>query len=268
MTLRIGVLLVDTVQLLDLAAIDLLYMTTPEYLQECSLPQPLVDMGRPCSIHYIANTVKGENTVNTTSQMTIQSTNSLTDSAISPGKLDIVVIPGPPPKAMPPAEEYLDFVRGHFAAGTPILSICTGAFVIGYAGITRGREVTAPRLLIPEMKRRFPEAKVWDDSVRVARDGNLWTSGMFFSSSLKKDYYFFWFDVNAGAGGITNGHDLVIAYLREHYPAALVNTILVAADIPVRPAKYASSATSDTAYVLWQVIRAIPNALGRLFGGK
>ncbi|KXG46090.1 DJ-1 domain, InhA-type [Penicillium griseofulvum] len=245
MTLRIGVLLVDTVQLLDLAAIDLLYMTTPEYLQECSLPQPLVDMGRPCSIHYIANTVKGENTVNTTSQMTVQLTNSPTDSAVSPGKLDIVVIPGPPPKAMPPAEEYLNFVRGHFAAGTPILSICTGAFVIGYAGITRGREVTAPRLLIPEMKRKFPEAKVWDDSVRVARDGNLWTSG-----------------------GITNGHDLVIAYLREHYSAALVNTILVAADIPVRPAKYASSATSDTAYVLWQVIRAIPNALGRLLGGK
>ncbi|KAJ5210776.1 DJ-1 domain InhA-type [Penicillium cf. griseofulvum] len=244
MSLRIGVLLVGTVQLLDLAAIDLLYMTTPEYLQECSLPQPLVDMGRPCSIDYIAH--DGANrTVNTTSQMTIQLTNSLTDAAVSPGKLNILVIPGPPPKAMPPAEEYLDFVRDHFAADTPILSVCTGAFVIGYAGITKGREVTAPRLLIPEMKRRFPEAKLWDDSVRVARDGNLWTSG-----------------------GITNGHDLVIAYLREHYPAALVNTILVAADIPVRPAAYASSAAGDTAYVLWQVIRALPNALSRLFSGK
>ncbi|KAJ5372617.1 DJ-1 domain InhA-type [Penicillium concentricum] len=242
--LRIGVLLVGTVQLLDLAAIDLLYMTTPEYLQECSLPQPLVDMGRPCEIHYIAH--DGPNTtVNTTSQMTIQLTNSLTDSAVSQGKLDILVIPGPPPKAMPPAEEYLDFVRAHFAAGTPILSICTGAFVIGYSGIAKGREVTAPRLLISEMKKRFPEAKLWDDSVRVARDGNLWTSG-----------------------GITNGHDLVIAYLREHYPAALVNTILVAADIPSRPAAYASSATGDTAYVLWQVIRALPNALSRLFSGK
>ncbi|KAJ5970648.1 uncharacterized protein N7479_000566 [Penicillium vulpinum] len=240
--LRIGILLVGTVQLLDLAAIDLFYMTTPEYLQECSLPQPLVDMGRPCEIHYIAH--NGPNaTVNTTSQMSIQLTDSLTGSAVSPGKLDIVVIPGPPPKAMPPAEEYLDFVRAHFAAGTPILSICTGAFVIGYSGIAKGREVTAPRLLVPEMRKRFPEANLWDDSLRVARDGNLWTSG-----------------------GITNGHDLVIAYLREHYPAALVNTILLAADIPSRPTAYASSATGDTVYVLWQVLRALPNAMIRLFG--
>ncbi|KAJ5154568.1 ThiJ/PfpI family protein [Penicillium coprophilum] len=242
--LRIGVLLVGTVQLLDLAAVDLLYMTTPEYLQECSLPQPLIDMGRPCEIHYIAH---GEpnTTVNTTSQMSIQLTNSLTDSAVSPGKLDILVVPGPSPKAMPPAEEYLDFVRAHFAVGTPTLSICTGAFIVGYSGIAKGRSVTAPRLLIPEMKKRFPEAKLWDDSVRVVRDGNLWTSG-----------------------GITNGHDLVIAYLREHYPAALVNIILVAADIPSRPVAYASSATGDTFYVLWQIIRALPNAVGRLLGGK
>ena len=68
--------------------------------------------------------------------------------------------------------------------------------------------------------------------------------------------------------GITNGHDLVAGYLREHYSAALVNTILVAADIPSRPAAYASSVRSDTLYVLWQVIRALPNAVIQLFTGK
>ncbi|KAJ5780480.1 hypothetical protein N7457_005640 [Penicillium paradoxum] len=221
---HIGVLLAGTVQLLDLAAIDLLYMTTPEYLQECSLPQPLVDMGRPCEIHYIAHQGR-DAMVGTTAQMSLRLTDSLADDAVAPGKLDVVVIPGPSPKDMPPAEEYLDFVRKHHAAGTSILSICTGAYVIGYSGIANGREVTAPRLLIPEMKRKFPEAK-WDDSVRVARDGNLWTSG-----------------------GITNGHDLVVGFLREHYPAALVNTILVAADIPSRPVAYSGSATSETVYV-------------------
>lgn len=104
---------------------------------------------------------------------------------------------------MPPAEEYLDFVRAHFAADTPILSICTGAFVIGYAGIVKGREVTAPRLLIPEMRRRFPEAKIWDDSVRVARDGNLWTSGRFFIS-----FFFFLFSFFSLAFDVL-GFDLV-----------------------------------------------------------
>lgn len=47
-----------------------------------------------------------------------------------------------------------------------------------------------------------------------------------------------------------------------------MNTILVAADIPSRPAAYASSATGDTAYVLWQVIRAVPNAVIQLLKGK
>lgn len=56
--------------------------------------------------------------------------------------------------------------------------------------------------------------------------------------------------------------------MREHYPAPLVNTILVAADIPSRPIAYNSSMTSDTAYVMWQVIRALPNAVIRLFGRK
>ncbi|KAJ5864691.1 uncharacterized protein N7529_006607 [Penicillium soppii] len=241
--LRVGVLLVGTAQLLDLAAVDLLYMTTPEYLNECSLPKPLLDMGRPCEIHYIGH--GGADTlVETTARMSIRLTDSLVDSAVAPGKLDVVVIPGPSPKAGPPEDAYLDFVRSHNAAGTTILSICTGAFVIGYAGIGKGRRVTAPRLLVPEMKRLFPEAE-WDDSVRVARDGNLWTSG-----------------------GITNGHDLVAGYLRENYPAALVNTILATADIPPRPAAYGSTTTSDFAYVLWQVVRAVPNMLFRLVRGK
>lgn len=184
--LQIGVLLVGTVQLLDLSPVDLLYMATPEYLQSCSLPQPLIDMSRPCEIHYIAQ--KGKNALsNTTAQMSLQITDSLTDDAVSPGKLDVVLIPGPPPKTMPPAEEYLDFVRRHYAAETPVLSICTGAYVVAYSGIAKDRKVTAPRLLIPEMKTKFPEAK-WDDSVRVARDGNLWTSGMGF-------FFFFFFFV-------------------------------------------------------------------------
>jgi hypothetical protein len=69
-------------------------------------------------------------------------------------------------------------------------------------------------------------------------------------------------------GGITNGHDLVAGYLREHYPAALVNTILVAADIPSRPAAYATPAVSDTLYILWQIIRAVPNAVVGWFRGR
>lgn len=62
-----------------------------------------------------------------------------------------------------------------------VLAVCTAAFVVGYAGVADGRRVTAPRLLVPEMRRMFPGAD-WDERVRVVRDGNLWTCGMFFLS--------------------------------------------------------------------------------------
>ncbi|KAJ5618230.1 hypothetical protein N7528_006873 [Penicillium herquei] len=230
--LHIGVLLVDIVQLLDLAAIDLLFMTCPEYLAELGVPKPLVELGRPCKVSYIA---LGGPTTNRdlTSQTSIPITNSLTDMEVAPGKLDLIYLPGPPPKHMPPPVEYLDFLRQHDAVQTTILCICTGALVVAHAGLTKNRLSTAPRFLIPQLREAFPEAKAWDDTVRITRDGNLWM-----------------------CGGITNGHDLVIEYLREKYPAPLVNTILAAAEISPRPLKYTNGPTRDFLWMFWQVLWA------------
>jgi len=174
--LRIGVLLVDSVQLLDLAAVDLIFMTSPEYIDEIGMPKPLQDLGRPCEIHYIGR--DGANAQSpVTSQMSLRLTDSLTDAAVAPGNLDILFIPGPPPKAMPPHTEYLDFVRKHNAAATTIMTVCTGILIAAHAGITKGKTATAPRFLIPRLRKQFPDTKLWDDSVRVAHDGNLWSSG-------------------------------------------------------------------------------------------
>jgi transcriptional regulator GlxA family with amidase domain len=78
---------------------------------------------------------------------------------------------------MPPAKEYLDFLQKHNAANVIILSICTGALVVAHAGITKGKVVTAPRFLIPDLRKNFPDVKIWDDTVRVTKDGNLWMCG-------------------------------------------------------------------------------------------
>ena len=69
-----------------------------------------------------------------------------------------------------------------------MLSVCTAAFIVGYAGIVEGRRATAPRLLVPEMRRRFPGAE-WDDRVRVVRDGNLWTCGMSFFFAFSSSWF-------------------------------------------------------------------------------
>ena len=174
--LRIGVLLVQSIQLLDLAPLDLLFMSCPWYLNELGLPKPLVDLGRPCEIYYIG--IDGVNAqCKITSQTSVPITNSFNDTAVAPGNLDILYLPGPPPKSMPPAEEYLNFLREHNAVGTQIITICTAALIVAYAGIAKGKTATAPRFLIPQLRKQFPDVKHWDDSVRYTRDGNLWMSG-------------------------------------------------------------------------------------------
>ena len=175
--LRVGVLLVDYVQLLDLAAVDLIFMATPEYFEEIGMPKPLQDLGRPCEIHYIGRDgLNAQSPV--TSQMSLRLTDSLTDAAVAPGNLDLLYIPGPPPKSMPPSIEYLDFVRKHNAAATTIVTVCTGILVAAHAGITKGKTATAPRFLIPLLRKQFPDTKLWSDALRFTSDGNLWTSGI------------------------------------------------------------------------------------------
>ena len=64
--LKIGVLLcTGGVQLLDLAAVDLLAMLQPAYLRSCSFPQPIVSLGREIEFHYIADVVRGDGEVPT-----------------------------------------------------------------------------------------------------------------------------------------------------------------------------------------------------------
>ena len=66
-------------------------------------------------------------------------------------------------------------------------------------------------------------------------------------------------------GGVTNGHDVVAAYLHTIYPAPLVNTVLAVADIAPRPAEYQTTPIGDMMYVLVQIIRAIPSSIAQLF---
>ncbi|PLB39249.1 ThiJ/PfpI family protein [Aspergillus candidus] len=239
--LNIGVLLLPGTQLLDLSCIDLLSMTDPTYLSACNLPQTLIHLGHSTQIHYIG--LGGTGTLTPlTSNINMQLTASPTDSHVSPGTLNALLIPGTDPNVVPDAA-YLDFIRWHHAHGTHILSVCTGSFVLGHAGILAGKVCTGPRLLVPLLRARFPEAKEWVQSVRVVRDGNIWTSG-----------------------AITNGHDLIMQYLATIASAPLVNAISIMADLPARLVEYETSVAGDTTHFVWQIIRAVPSMLYWGFG--
>lgn len=71
--------------------------------------------------------------------------------------------------------EALDALRAAADAGSIILTVCSGAFVAGAAGLLDGRSCTTHWMHADELARRHPTARV-DRNVLFVDDGNLITS--------------------------------------------------------------------------------------------
>ncbi len=88
--------------------------------------------------------------------------------------LDLVCVPGGPGvAALMEDAEVLDFLRRQAAGARYVTSVCTGALVLGAAGLLRGKRATthwASRDLLSALGAEPVEA-------RVVRDGNLFTGG-------------------------------------------------------------------------------------------
>ena len=72
-------------------------------------------------------------------------------------------------------EELLDGLRRAHQRGAILLSVCSGAFVLGAAGLLDGRECTTHWRHAEELQRRFPLARVNPD-VLFIDDGTVITS--------------------------------------------------------------------------------------------
>jgi transcriptional regulator GlxA family with amidase domain len=85
------------------------------------------------------------------------------------------------------------WLRRHGQRIPTLVSICTGAFILGAAGMLDGRRATTHWLHLGDLQARFPAARVVDDGIYV-NDGSVWTSA-----------------------GITAGIDLTLALVeRDH----------------------------------------------------
>ncbi|HTF49837.1 MAG TPA: helix-turn-helix domain-containing protein [Pseudonocardia sp.] len=73
------------------------------------------------------------------------------------------------------APTVLDALRRADARGAQVLSVCSGAFVLGEAGLLDDRECTTHWRYADELQARFPRAKVACNHLYV-HDGNLLTS--------------------------------------------------------------------------------------------
>jgi transcriptional regulator GlxA family with amidase domain len=89
---------------------------------------------------------------------------------------DLIVVPGMPYAAtQKPDRKAVRWLQKAAAAGGSIASVCTGAFVLGEAGLLDGRRCTTHWSRVGELQARFPAARVLADRLFVT-DGAITTS--------------------------------------------------------------------------------------------
>lgn len=118
------------------------------------------------------------------------------------GAADILLVPGGP--ALPeesPSPELLNWLRNACAVAPRYGSICTGAFLLGHAGLLEGKRVTTHWSDARRLAELFPQALVEPDRIHV-RDGALVTSA-----------------------GVTAGIDLALALVAEDHGAAVALSV-------------------------------------------
>jgi transcriptional regulator GlxA family with amidase domain len=90
---------------------------------------------------------------------------------------DLAIVAGTPRlRPEPEAQAALaSFIREHRRRIPTVVSICTGAFVLGEAGVLDGRRATTHWQWLDSLREQFPKAKVVDDGIFV-NDRGVWTS--------------------------------------------------------------------------------------------
>ncbi|KAK6606348.1 hypothetical protein ACHAPF_004762 [Botrytis cinerea] len=241
--LRIGVFIPAGCQLLDMSGIDIFFMLSPEYLAACGLPAPLVALGISCAIYYISLPSTGPE-IELTANAFLRISKTTTDSEVQPGMLDVMMVPGPDPRIVSD-EDTQSFLKSHAewrgenGERVDILSVCTGIFLVAQSGILEGLSASGPRALIPRLKKEFPDTK-WVDDRRWVVDGNMWSSG-----------------------GITNGLEMIAAYIRQRFPGPAAEAVIAMADVGEKGVSYTNGNTKETLWWLWQILKAVGLGIGK-----
>lgn len=115
--------------------------------------------------------------------------------ALAEGMPHTVVVGGGDPDVPEGSDERLlaDWLRAHAQLIPRIASVCTGAFVLGAAGLLAGKPATTHWLLTDQLSRLVPESQVDNGGLYTERDG-VWTSA-----------------------GLTSGMDMALAMVEEDH---------------------------------------------------
>lgn len=99
------------------------------------------------------------------------------------GRYDALIVPGMEinhrvdwGRVLASLQPECAFVRRAYAGGTPVASVCVGAFVLGEAGLLQGRRVTTAWLFAQALGQRYPDTTV-DASAVLLDDAGVMTTG-------------------------------------------------------------------------------------------
>ena len=113
-----------------------------------------------------------------TSELPFGKIANFTEAELNEG--DFVFIPGTDNDylnsfAFKTEKEFFKWIKECADRNITICSVCTGAIILGQAGLLDGIECTTHWRRIPELKQRFPKAKVIED-VLFVKSKNIYTS--------------------------------------------------------------------------------------------
>jgi transcriptional regulator GlxA family with amidase domain len=113
-----------------------------------------------------------------TSELPFGKIANFTEAALNEG--DFVFVPGTDNDylnsfAFKTEKEFFRWIKECAEKNITVCSICTGAVILGQAGLLDGIECTTHWRRIPELKQRFPKAKVMED-VLFVKSKNIYTS--------------------------------------------------------------------------------------------
>jgi len=92
------------------------------------------------------------------------------------GRLDTLVVLGvTDPLGKPTPPDLVDYLRQHDDQWRRVAGICTGAFILGEAGMLDGRRATTHWAYGRTLQARHPGATVEEDRIHIV-DGPIWTS--------------------------------------------------------------------------------------------
>lgn len=119
----------------------------------------------------------------------------------NPPPLDVLIIPGGIGTRAPDLEAEIEFIRKAYPSLQYLISVCTGASLVGRAGLLNGRKATTNKRSYCSTISCCPKVH-WVSHARWVEDGNIWSSS-----------------------GVSAGIDAVLAWISHVYGEAVAKGI-------------------------------------------